>query len=391
MTARFAPGPWLAIARPACWALVELSADDPRLAAVQRAASADDPVAAILDVMLADGLRSMPGFALVARTGTSLRYAVRHPAALQLDDVAIEPAAGTSWTDAVLAGLPAGATLLAGGAAYGGDPAERPLEPGVTAAGRVRVSWSAEEISQSAVPTAPSAPGLIDGVPWVSAASAWPSDASEASGPPPPTGPLPQGPAQAPHDAPRYDAPHDAPRYDAPPNDAPGATHLRGATGGDRTVQRPSAAPMVWAARCTQGHLTSPYSPMCRVCATPVPEQQPVQVPRPVLGRLVLSTGGSITLDRTVVLGRSPQAPAGEEGAQLVRLTTATEVSRSHAEVRLEDWHVFLRDLGSANGTLLTLPGHEPQQLRPNEDHHLEHGSTVSLADVVGFRYEVTA
>ena len=38
----------------------------------------------------------------------------------------------------------------------------------------------------------------------------------------------------------------------------------------------------------------------------------------------------------------------------LVRLASAeNDISRNHAEVILEGWHVLVRDLGSTNGTLL--------------------------------------
>ncbi len=66
-------------------------------------------------------------------------------------------------------------------------------------------------------------------------------------------------------------------------------------------------------------------------------------------------------------------------------------MSRMHVRVTLDGWQPLLRDLGSSNGTLLTLKGSEPQQLRPQEDYLLEPGCSVSLADDVTFSFDVTA
>jgi hypothetical protein len=146
------------------------------------------------------------------------------------------------------------------------------------------------------------------------------------------------------------------------------------------------------AVRCPQSHLTSAYSPQCRVCGEAIEDQVPVEEPRPALGRLVLSTGETVILDRDVVLGRAPES-AEEDPAlrpNLVRLTDSGEVSRMHVRVTLDGWQPMLRDLGSSNGTTLTLRSSTPQQLRPQEDYVLEPGCEVSLADVVSFRFEVT-
>ena len=65
------------------------------------------------------------------------------------------------------------------------------------------------------------------------------------------------------------------------------------------------------------------------------------------------------------------------------------DISRNHAEVVLEGWHVLVRDLGSTNGTTVTLPGQEPVRLRPTEDHGIEPGAVITLADEVSLTYEV--
>jgi hypothetical protein len=50
---------------------------------------------------------------------------------------------------------------------------------------------------------------------------------------------------------------------------------------------------------------------------------------------------------------------------------------------------VLVRDLGSTNGTTVTLPGQEPVRLRPTEDQGIEPGTVVTLADEVELTYEV--
>jgi hypothetical protein len=153
-----------------------------------------------------------------------------------------------------------------------------------------------------------------------------------------------------------------------------------------------STGPTVLAVQCARGHVSPPYAPACRVCGAQLPEQTPVAIPRPPLGRLVLSTGTTVVLDKGVLLGRWPDEPEVDNPAarpNVVRLVESGEISRHHASVSLDGWQVLLRDLGSSNGTYLTMPGAEPQQIRPQEDYELVPGSVVSLAEAVTFTFEV--
>ena len=118
-------------------------------------------------------------------------------------------------------------------------------------------------------------------------------------------------------------------------------------------------------------------------------------MPRPVLGVLRLSAGDEITLDRDVVMGRSPRADFtgadGEERPHVVKLPSADgDISRTHLRVSLDGWHVLVTDLNSTNGTLVTMPGRDPEQLRPGEPTPIQPGTVVTLADGIDFRYEVT-
>jgi len=153
--------------------------------------------------------------------------------------------------------------------------------------------------------------------------------------------------------------------------------------------------PVVLAVLCPAGHPSPPHAGSCRTCGREIPPQQPFPTPRPSLGVLRISTGGSVPLDRGVLLGRAPRVneelPANQR-PHLLRVGGADrDISRNHAEVVLEGWHVLVRDLGSTNGTTVTLPGQEPVRLRPTEDQGIEPGTVVTLADEVVLTYEVEA
>ena len=125
--------------------------------------------------------------------------------------------------------------------------------------------------------------------------------------------------------------------------------------------------PTVQALVCLAGHVSPPNSVTCRVCSEPLPPQEPVLAPRPALGILRLSTGDVITLDRSVVMGRNPRSELeGDERPHVVKLPGGDgEISRTHLVVTLDGWHVLLTDLQSTNGTMVGLPGHRPERLRP--------------------------
>jgi pSer/pThr/pTyr-binding forkhead associated (FHA) protein len=105
---------------------------------------------------------------------------------------------------------------------------------------------------------------------------------------------------------------------------------------------------------------------------------------------LRLSTGDVITLDRSVVMGRSPRTNFdGEERPHIVKLPGGDgEISRTHLQVSLDGWDVLIIDLKSTNGTLVTLPGRDPERLRPSEPFPIQPGTVVTLADDIYFRYE---
>ncbi len=152
------------------------------------------------------------------------------------------------------------------------------------------------------------------------------------------------------------------------------------------------AGPVVLAVLCPQGHTNAPHASHCRVCGEAIPPQQATEVARPALGVLTLTTGDSVDLDRGVLLGRSPKvAPDIPEAHRphLVRVPSPdNDISRNHAEIILDGWYVLLQDLGSTNGTTLTLPGQDPIRLRPHEQTPIEPGAVFTLAEQVSVTFE---
>ncbi|GAB3117358.1 hypothetical protein GCM10027055_28680 [Janibacter alkaliphilus] len=251
-------------------------------------------------------------------------------------------------------------------------PAERPAEPGAPADGLIAaVPWG-----QGAPAPEPAAPGGQD----------------EPGQPAPAAGEAGGHPAPGPH--PGHGRGTGLPTFGdpAPAPDQPGATPDQPGAAPDQP-SAPAEAPVVLAVRCPSGHLSAPHATRCRVCQQELPEQEPEQTPRPALGLLRLSTGDVVELDRGVLLGRAPKAADEITGLppHLVRVASPdNEISRNHAEIILDGWHVLVRDLGSTNGTTVALPGSSPVRVRPGDQQTIEPGTTITLADQVSMVLEVT-
>lgn len=161
----------------------------------------------------------------------------------------------------------------------------------------------------------------------------------------------------------------------------------------DRSTQTPSASmPVVHAITCASGHPNPPQSGTCRVCGSPLAFQEPITVPRPPLGVLVFAGGHEVTLDRYVLIGRSPAVERVAPGdlPHLVKLHSPDkDVSRNHVEIRLEGWHVLVVDLQSTNGTVVQLPGRPPERVHPLEPYAIVPGTVVTVGDEQSFVYEV--
>lgn len=253
--------------------------------------------------------------------------------------------------------------------------------------------------AQLPVPAHPSMPasplipaqqgGLIDSVPWntggdMPARPAGPPSFVPESFVPPSSGETPdrQSPSAVP----------------APEGDHDGETIMKSDLGLGTAPQVPAPAagsgpatgPMVLARVCAQGHANPPTHAQCTGCGMALASDA-VQVRRPRLGRVRVSTGELIDLDQSLVIGRQPSVSRVQGGGmpRLVQVASPSgDISRSHVEVRLEGWHVMLCDLKATNGTVLVREGQPPRRLAQNEMAILLDGDIAELGDDVSLRFE---
>lgn len=149
-------------------------------------------------------------------------------------------------------------------------------------------------------------------------------------------------------------------------------------------------APLVVACLCVHGHPNPTHVQVCRTCEGAMTEQT-VNIPRPPLGTLHVSTGEVITLDRDVVIGRRPSytPQPGRPHAHVVLVPSPNqEISRTHCEIKIDGWDVRIRDLGSNNGTFLLRPGQSPVRVTDSAPMILRPGDILDLGDAVTVRME---
>jgi len=245
-------------------------------------------------------------------------------------------------------------------------------------------SPSAADPAQQSAPAQPSAPAsLIDSVPWLTPSASARARAAESAAAEAARDLRPVKPVDRTAEAPEGD--HDGQtllRRDLPqaPKPAPAPD----------PAQRPATGPMVLARVCPQGHANPPTSSNCSICAAGLADDAS-QVQRPSLGRMRLSTGEVIELDRPVIVGRQPSASRvqGNGMPRLVQVRSVSgDISRSHLEVRLEGWHVMLCDLKATNGTMMIRGGQPPRRLGQGESMILLDGDIADLGDGISLRFE---
>ncbi|MEV8041026.1 FHA domain-containing protein [Arthrobacter sp. NPDC080082] len=259
------------------------------------------------------------------------------------------------------------------------------------------------EPAPAPAPAPPAVPGgLIDSVPWATGGDR----AAAAPAPAPATAPTPraqQGPPSLIHAFARPDTAPESPASASLAQPAAGDTDHDGQTimksalpgRGAAPLQSPpepapGTGPMVLARVCPQGHANPPTSAACAYCGQALPGDG-VQVRRPRLGRVRLSTGELIDLDQSLIIGRQPSV-SRVQGAVMPRLIQVAspggDISRSHVEVRLEGWHVMLCDLKATNGTVLLREGQAPRRLAQGEMAIVFDGDIAELGDGIQLRFE---
>jgi len=111
----------------------------------------------------------------------------------------------------------------------------------------------------------------------------------------------------------------------------------------------------------------------------------------PSRGRIVLSTGRTVQLERPVVIGRRPKSTrtTGSDLPTLVAVDSPEQdISRSHIEIRAEGEHVLVTDLDTTNGTVLLRGGQDPVRLHPGEPTMVISGDVLDIGDGVTVTFE---
>lgn len=113
----------------------------------------------------------------------------------------------------------------------------------------------------------------------------------------------------------------------------------------------------------------------------PAPAEAAIPAPRPPGPALQLerADGSRESLNRPVLIGRSPAASGSGADARLITITDDPDISRTHLRVAVEGEAVVVTDLGSKNGTIITLPGAAPRKLRAYDPTVVLPGTLVDL------------
>lgn len=131
---------------------------------------------------------------------------------------------------------------------------------------------------------------------------------------------------------------------------------------------------MVRGLRCRNGHHNNPRARLCSLCGDAM---QNVSIfvghdgvlgemgERPPLGILTLDDGHAYQIGHDTVMGRAPTQSS--DSMMVIAFPDDDTMSREHLAIDLDGWNVFVRDLGSSNGTGVRFPDSDIYvRLEPN-------------------------
>jgi hypothetical protein len=97
---------------------------------------------------------------------------------------------------------------------------------------------------------------------------------------------------------------------------------------------------------------------------------------------LQFSTGESVTVYGSGLIGRNPHPEPGERFDHVVRIVDATRsVSKTHLEFGQESGAFWIKDRFSGNGTVVREPEVRPVRALPDHRHRVERGSRVDMGE----------
>ncbi len=358
----FAAGDWYAVVGEHVTALLPAEARA-RVAGLWDLADSGATFEAMLDGLLAHGLSSLSGFALVGH-GDRTRVLVRGDVTATLRtpngdvDIADEPDA--LWVERTLDGV-TGGRLSVGGAVDGSDLA---LVTGVARA-------SAVQFGEVAAAPAPVVPAVAE------ESAPFEPEVSEPVAEPTPE-PTPE-PVPEPAAEPVASEPM---TFGDPDSDDPTPTGEQPAVTGDAAY-----APDDHDGQTTVG---TPVEDFVRPqIGIPGQELAPAVVAHPV-AKLIFSTGDVLDVDRVILVGRAPEARrfASSDQPHLVTVSSPNhEISSTHLEIRpgagADHGMAVVTDMGSTNGTVLVQPGLPPEDLQAGIAVSLIPGAILDLGDGV--------
>ncbi|MFP5282226.1 MAG: RDD family protein [Actinomycetes bacterium] len=107
----------------------------------------------------------------------------------------------------------------------------------------------------------------------------------------------------------------------------------------------------------------------------PAPEPAPTWV-------AVLDDGRDVVVRSLVLFGRSPEPPPGRDDAELIRVEDGSRtVSKSHLALGLDGPDLYVRDLGSTNGSTVTDFSGVSRPCPPQDPIRVSAGTIVSFGD----------
>ncbi|MFC6355185.1 RDD family protein [Luethyella okanaganae] len=145
-----------------------------------------------------------------------------------------------------------------------------------------------------------------------------------------------------------------------------------------------SAAMFEPGARSSSGVVSAPSSgeladagwsppPLRSAAVAPSSSPQPAPV-------IVFDDGSRVRVEGLLLLGRSPQARPGEEGASALALSDESmRISKTHAVVGADEGGLWVADRGSTNGTYATTPGGARRRLVAEERTYLSGGTSIEI------------
>ncbi|HUG51858.1 MAG TPA: FHA domain-containing protein, partial [Terrimesophilobacter sp.] len=97
---------------------------------------------------------------------------------------------------------------------------------------------------------------------------------------------------------------------------------------------------------------------------------------------LQFSTGESVSVYGSGLVGRNPHPEPGEHFDHVVRIVDATRsVSKTHLEFGQESGAFWIKDRFSGNGTVVREPDVRPVRALPDHRHRVVRGSRVDMGE----------